>query len=113
MLYYFINYLSPPIVYLKNTSEIMNKVMNKEFAVHHMTPTGLVGMEKIAELFDNLLNNLEDILTKMDAPEIPLSECTKLPKFSSREFSIVRTKLEEACFFAKKAYATAQSKNNM
>ncbi len=62
--------------------------MNKEFAVHMLNDAGKAKARSIAEHFDQLLAAL----------------CEVCPP--SRELAIVRTKLEEACFFAKKAMAS-------
>jgi len=62
--------------------------MHKEFEVHMLTSEGLRNSQTIATLFNNLLCELESFLP------------------ARREFSIVKTKLEEACFFAKKAMAS-------
>lgn len=51
-----------------------------------MSEAGKASSQKIAEVFSKLLYELEDILPG-----------------NSREFSIAKTKLEEASFFAKKA----------
>ena len=61
--------------------------MRPEFAVHMLTEDGKKKARAIAEGFDLLLEGLEKL-----CPE-------------SREFSICKTKLEEASFFAKKAMA--------
>ena len=61
--------------------------MNNEFKVHKLDDEGLIHMKEIAESFNNLLNGLENI------------------KLEGRYLSIVKTKLEEACFFAKKGIA--------
>lgn len=61
--------------------------MNKEFEVHKLNDSGIEKATNIAELFDGVLNALSQILP------------------AGRELSIVKTKLEEACFFAKKAMA--------
>jgi len=61
--------------------------MNKEFTFHKLTNEGMAQAKAIADLFDSLLDQL-----KHYCPE-------------GREFSLVKTKLEEACFFAKKAMA--------
>jgi len=61
--------------------------MNKEFEVHKLNESGFAKVTKLAQEFDDLLTNI--------AHWIP----------ASRELSIVRTKLEEACFFAKKGIA--------
>jgi hypothetical protein len=62
--------------------------MNKEFEVHMLNADGKSRAATIANIFDTCLSTLLNIL-----PE------------PSREMSLVRTKLEEACFFAKKAMA--------
>lgn len=62
--------------------------MNSEFAVHILNDEGIQKAKDIAVNFDNLLNYLKDTCIE------------------GREFSIVKTKLEEASFFAKKAMAT-------
>jgi hypothetical protein len=61
--------------------------MNKEFQVHILNEDGITKAKKLVEYFDNLLDILKGL-----CPE-------------GREFSIVKTKLEEACFFAKKSIA--------
>ncbi len=63
--------------------------MHKEFSVHMLNPIGRQKAVEIAVAFDTCLEELEAV-----CPE-------------GRELAIVRTKLEEACFFAKKAMATA------
>ncbi|MEE9510329.1 MAG: hypothetical protein V3V81_07535 [Candidatus Bathyarchaeia archaeon] len=67
--------------------------MNKEFDVHILTEDGIGKAKEIATIFNNTLN-----LLKIVCPD-------------GREFSIVKTKLEEACFFAKKAMASANVKD--
>ena len=62
--------------------------MHKEFEVHILTTTGIEKAKEMAIIFDNLLARLTD------------DYCP-----NNREFSIVKTKLEEACFFAKKSMA--------
>ncbi len=66
--------------------------MNDQFTVHKLNAGGLQKAQAIAEAFDLLLEKL-----KLELPE-------------GREFSLVKTKLEEACFFAKKGMAK-QSEN--
>jgi len=61
--------------------------MNKEFTFYLLNDEGLKKSRLIAQAFDELLTGLKGII-----PE-------------SREFSICKTKLEESCFFAKKAMA--------
>jgi len=62
--------------------------MNTLFQVHILNEDGKRNAGAIAEAFDNLLLAL-----------------TVICGDNSREMSIVKTKLEEACFFAKKAMA--------
>jgi hypothetical protein len=62
--------------------------MRPEFTVHMLNETGKQKAAQIAEAFDQCLGQLEALCP------------TK-----TREFSIVKTKLEEASFFAKKAMA--------
>jgi len=64
-------------------------IQNQEFKVHKLTDVGLENAKALAVHFDALLKNILEI-TGTD---------------KSREISLVRTKLEEACFFAKKALA--------
>lgn len=63
--------------------------MHKEFEVNKVTAEGFKVMDQIAGSFDNLLNILLSL---------HIEDC--------REMSIVRTKLQEACFFAKKSVAS-------
>lgn len=65
--------------------------MSPLFQVHRLNDIGLQKAENIAVDFNTLLTNLEDTVGP---------EATK-----TREFSVVKTKLEEACFFAKKSLA--------
>lgn len=62
--------------------------MNKEFEVHKLNEPGINNAKKIASMFNQLIEELKTV-----CPD-------------GREFSIVRTKLEEACFFAKKSMAS-------
>lgn len=61
--------------------------MNPEFAVHMLNEEGKHKAKIIQMTFDNCLNTLEQVCT------------------DGRHLNIVKTKLEEACFFAKKAMA--------
>lgn len=63
------------------------RCISMEFATHKLNSEGMVKACKIGEVFDDLLMQLHVLC---------------LP---GREFSIAKTKLEEACFFAKKAMA--------
>lgn len=60
---------------------------NPEFAVHMLNGAGKANAADIRDAFDDLLNRLGQIC------------------MPGREFSVTKTKLEEACFFAKKAMA--------
>jgi hypothetical protein len=68
--------------------------MNKEFQVHMLNDEGKLKAQRIAEAFDQLLDTLQERLCP-----------------TGREMSIVRTKLEEACFFAKKSMASDPTNN--
>jgi hypothetical protein len=61
--------------------------MHEAFKVHMLSEEGKAKTKQIAEAFDELLSKLAGIIAE------------------GRELAIVRTKLEEACFFAKKAMA--------
>lgn len=61
--------------------------MNREFEVHRLNEAGMEKVKLIASHFDTVLNSLTAIC--------PVG----------RELAIVKTKLEEACFFAKKSIA--------
>lgn len=60
---------------------------HSEFAVHKLNDDGIIKADMMRHEFDRLLSFLEQVC--MDG----------------REFSILKTKLEEACFFAKKSMA--------
>ena len=62
--------------------------MHESFKVHMLNDRGKEKARRIAEGFDELLTDLQQV-----CPE-------------GRSLSIVRTKLEEACFFAKRAMAS-------
>lgn len=62
-------------------------VKNPEFGVHMLNEGGKLKAREVQAIFDVCLNQLKPICT------------------DGRSFSIVKTKLEEACFFAKKAMA--------
>lgn len=62
--------------------------MDPAFQVHRLNEDGLLHAQEIASAFNDLLGVLERICPT-----------------NTREFSIVKTKLEESCFFAKKAMA--------
>ena len=64
--------------------------MRKEFEVHRLNTLGMEKAQAIAETLDAALEKLEVVCEGGDG----------------RCMALVRTKLEEACFFAKKAMAT-------
>jgi hypothetical protein len=65
--------------------------MDPMFEVHMLNDEGKGHAKQIAESFNNLLQELQQ--------EVGAGTAT-------REFSLCKTKLEEACFFAKKAMAS-------
>ena len=62
--------------------------MDELFEVHRLNATGMAKAKRIAEIFTELLEELSIFCPS-----------------NQREFSIVKTKLEEAAFFAKKSMA--------
>ena len=66
----------------------MPRKTRAEFEVHLLNDIGIKKAQLLAENFTNMLDGLEEICGK-----------------DSREMAIVRTKMEEASFFAKKAMA--------
>lgn len=61
--------------------------MHDAFGVHMLNEQGKAKAKRIAEAFDTLLGTIQEV-----AP-------------AGRELSVIITKLEEACFLAKKAMA--------
>ena len=61
--------------------------MNEAFQVHRLNEDGLEKAQELAEAFDDLLSFTDSV------------------GVDPRLNAIVRTKLEEACFFAKKSLA--------
>jgi len=59
-----------------------------EFKVHMLNETGIARAKQLAESFSNLLTVIEE-----------------MAKGSPRELALVRTKLQEASFWAKRAVA--------
>ncbi len=66
------------------------------FQFHRLNDDGIKKAEAIAGAFDDLLNELSQLCPS-----------------EGREFSIVKTKLEEASFFAKKAMANAPANQDL
>lgn len=64
--------------------------MKKEFEVHRLNEMGMSRASLIAKAFETCLNDVEGLCVDGDG----------------RCLALVRTKLEEACFFAKKAMAS-------
>jgi len=69
--------------------------MNREFDSHILNEAGIDKAKKIAAVFDALLESLCPSDVRCGPALCP----------PGRELSIAKTKLEEACFFAKKAMA--------
>lgn len=72
--------------------------VNKEFRVHRLNATGMAKAEYLAEVFDGALTNI--LKTVAPAP----SSSSQTPP-NGREIALVRTHLELASFYAKKAMA--------
>lgn len=68
--------------------------MHKAFEVHRLNEVGMKRAGEIASIFDLLLRDLESLVP------------------DSWEKAIVVTKLEEACFFAKKAMASLRENHD-
>ena len=66
--------------------------MDDAFKSHRLNEHGLRQAKEIADKFDLLLNDLRHTYCR-----------------EGRELAICRTKLEEACFFAKKAMAVIET----
>lgn len=64
--------------------------LRPEFQVHILNDAGVEAAKNLARLFSDHLDAVEKVCQP------------------GREFAIVKTKLEEACFFAKKALASKQ-----
>lgn len=68
-------------------------MINPLFEYHNLNEDGKHKAAAIAEAFNGLLNRLEDLVGHA----------------TSREYSLTKTKLEEACFYAKKAVAMQEA----
>lgn len=64
--------------------------MDSLFTVHKLNENGMKKAQVIAEKFDQLLRDILDARIELNA---------------GREIALVRTHLEQACFYAKKAMA--------
>lgn len=76
------------------TEKTLEPKIHQEFAVHMLTEEGKQKAVSIANAFHNALTVLEVICPP------------------GREMALVKTKMEEACFFAKKAMAKENSATN-
>lgn len=78
--------------------------VNKEFRVHKLNEVGMAKAEHLAALFDTLLNEVLATIEHDPAKAgILIADFTKT--YSGREIALVRTHLELASFYAKKAMA--------
>lgn len=74
--------------------------MRKEFTTHRLNEAGIAKAREIGQAFDALLEKIERVCD---------AGTQKGPTGGNgRELALVRTKLEEACFFAKKAMAVQE-----
>lgn len=69
-----------------------------EFAVHRLNALGMAKAEGLAEAFSQLLSSIEAVMGSQNY-------VADGPPTGAREIALVRTKLEEAAFFAKRAIA--------
>ena len=76
--------------------------INGLFAFHKLNQGGQDKSKKIAELYHNFIQDVHQVtFDGVDSDQ---------PNWEGREWAIVKSKLEEACFFSKKAMAL-QTKN--
>lgn len=76
--------------------------MNAEFEVHLLNDEGIKKAQELAEAFNELLNK---VIAVSERPGTSGSITLPRSAINGRYMSLVRTKLEEASFFAKKAIA--------
>ena len=69
--------------------------INKEFIDYPLMPSSTEDLQYISLQFDKLLNDLFRVINRFESNE--------------REFAIAKTKLEESCFFAKKAFLIGEN----
>jgi hypothetical protein len=79
--------------------------MDGLFAFHRLNESGQTKAQFIALEFDHLLDRLRELCGEPGNASNPLRE-------QSREFFILRTKLEEASMFAKKCMAMKLENQN-
>lgn len=72
---------------------------HKEFEVHLLNSDGIAKAQRLAEVFDEMLTRIEVLTTR------PRGDILLPGGSNGREMAIVRTHLEIASFFAKKAMA--------
>lgn len=66
--------------------------MRQEFQVHLLNDEGVEKAKELGEVFSDLLDKVETIVMQT-------------PSQNGREMALVKTKLQEASFFAKRALA--------
>ena len=88
-----VSYPEHTVIDLKTKEMTLVKNVNPEFETHKLNVRGVEMVNFLSEKFNDLLNEVQFVLS----PE-------------GREIEIVRQKLEEACFFARKG-ASKQPEN--
>lgn len=76
--------------------------MHKEFEVHILNTEGIAKAKQLAEVFDETLTEIETLIPFGHALRPSLDG---QPQSNGRELALVRTHLEIASFYAKKALA--------
>lgn len=86
--------------------------VNKEFRVHRLNETGMAKAEYLAEIFDAALTqSLAAIEHDPAKGGILIADFTN--SYSGREIALVRTHLELASFYAKKAMSQLPENNTI